>query len=43
MLPLLFVLAVTFIKDAYEDRRRGQQDKEENARQAMVFDRYACL
>eukprot|EP00045_Choanoeca_perplexa_P017396 m.252596 g.252596 ORF g.252596 m.252596 type:complete len:1171 (+) comp17526_c0_seq21:223-3735(+) len=39
MLPLLFVLAVTFVKDAYEDRRRGKQDKETNARVASVFDR----
>eukprot|EP00730_Choanoeca_flexa_P018908 TRINITY_DN9220_c0_g1_i1.p1 TRINITY_DN9220_c0_g1~~TRINITY_DN9220_c0_g1_i1.p1 ORF type:complete len:1173 (+),score=384.81 TRINITY_DN9220_c0_g1_i1:188-3706(+) len=38
MLPLLFVLAVTFVKDAYEDRRRGKQDKETNARLARVWD-----
>ena len=43
MLPLVFVLAVTFIKDAYEDRRRGKQDKDTNARLASVFDQCAWL
>lgn len=39
MLPLLFVLAVTAIKDAYEDRRRARQDKETNARISRVYDK----
>ena len=40
MLPLLFVLGVTAIKDAYEDRRRAKQDKETNSRTSEVYDPY---
>ncbi|EDQ92264.1 uncharacterized protein MONBRDRAFT_23245 [Monosiga brevicollis MX1] len=39
MLPLLFVLLVTLVKDAYEDSRRRRQDKETNRRTAMVYDK----
>eukprot|EP01137_Pigoraptor_chileana_P009577 Opistho-2@58073 len=39
MLPLLFVLAVTAIKDAYEDRRRRISDREVNNRLSTVWDR----
>eukprot|EP01136_Pigoraptor_vietnamica_P044457 Opistho-1_new@21219 len=39
MLPLLFVLAVTAIKDAYEDRRRRLSDHEVNNRLGNVLDR----
>ena len=38
MLPLIFVLGVTSIKDAYEDRRRAKQDKETNGRRSDVYD-----
>eukprot|EP01147_Barroeca_monosierra_P007745 gene7745-624_t len=37
MLPLLFVLAVTAIKDAYEDRRRAKQDRKTNNTLAKVY------
>ncbi len=32
MVPLLIVLSATAIKDAYEDFRRGQADRQENSR-----------
>ena len=38
MLPLLFVLSVTAIKDLFEDRRRYLSDKEVNNRKCNVFD-----
>eukprot|EP00054_Salpingoeca_dolichothecata_P027919 m.208040 g.208040 ORF g.208040 m.208040 type:complete len:1154 (-) comp26079_c0_seq4:30-3491(-) len=38
MLPLVFVLLVTLVKDSYEDRRRARSDKEVNAREATVMD-----
>ncbi|EGD80945.1 ATP10A protein [Salpingoeca rosetta] len=39
MLPLLFVLAVTAIKDAFEDRRRANQDKKTNNTIAKVYNK----
>lgn len=39
MFPLLFVLAVTAIKDLYEDRRRYNSDKRVNNTICSVFDR----
>ena len=36
-LPLTFVLSVTAIKDAYEDRRRYNMDKEVNGRKCTVL------
>jgi P-type E1-E2 ATPase len=35
MLPLVFVLAVTAIKDAYEDYRRYRSDRELNSRPCL--------
>ncbi|KAL0544775.1 hypothetical protein IC582_019900 [Cucumis melo] len=37
LFPLLFVLCVTAIKDGYEDWRRHRSDRNENNRQALVF------
>ncbi|XP_074649753.1 phospholipid-transporting ATPase VD-like isoform X2 [Tubulanus polymorphus] len=37
MLPLLFVLSVTGVKDAYEDFRRYQSDKKVNNMKSRVF------
>ncbi|MCO5566464.1 hypothetical protein L7F22_020141 [Adiantum nelumboides] len=37
LLPLIFVLVVTAVKDGYEDWRRHRSDKKENNRLAMVF------
>ena len=39
MFPLLFVLAVTAIKDLVEDRARYKSDKDINNRSAQVYDR----
>lgn len=39
MLPLIFVLAVTAIKDLVEDRQRYNSDKVVNNRMACVYDR----
>ena len=36
MLPLIFVLAVTAVKDIYEDRRRAIQDRKTNNTQSKV-------
>lgn len=38
MIPLLFVLSVTLIKDLYEDQRRRRSDNEVNNRQCFVYD-----
>ncbi len=38
MFPLLFVLAVTAIKDAYEDYRRYRSDRDLNSRTAYRID-----
>ncbi|VFQ61645.1 unnamed protein product [Cuscuta campestris] len=37
LLPLLFVLSVTAIKDGYEDWRRHRSDRNENNREALVL------
>lgn len=37
-LPLLFVLAVTVVKDIFEDYRRFKSDREENNRRCLVYD-----
>ncbi|CAN6588041.1 unnamed protein product [Malus baccata var. baccata] len=37
LFPLLFVLCVTAIKDGYEDWRRHRSDRNENNREALVF------
>eukprot|EP00055_Hartaetosiga_balthica_P014490 m.79730 g.79730 ORF g.79730 m.79730 type:complete len:1237 (+) comp8615_c0_seq1:266-3976(+) len=37
MVPLLFVLSVTFIKDFFEDKRRARQDKITNNKSVKVF------
>ncbi|KAL5540860.1 hypothetical protein UlMin_043642 [Ulmus minor] len=37
LFPLLFVLSVTAIKDGYEDWRRHRSDRNENNREALVF------
>eukprot|EP00049_Salpingoeca_infusionum_P023355 m.11630 g.11630 ORF g.11630 m.11630 type:complete len:1209 (+) comp5754_c0_seq1:260-3886(+) len=39
MLPLLFVLSVTSLKDIFEDRRRARQDRQTNNRPAAVYNR----
>ena len=39
MVPLLFVLLVTAVKDIYEDHRRYVNDKEVNLRSCSVFNR----
>ena len=38
MLPLVFVLSVTAIKDAFEDLRRFRSDREVNNRAVQVYD-----
>lgn len=40
MLPLIFVLAVTAIKDLIEDRQRYNSDKVVNNRMSDVYNRY---
>jgi phospholipid-translocating ATPase len=37
--PLVFVLAITMLKEAYEDFKRGQRDKELNEK---VYKRLDC-
>ncbi|CAK7343542.1 unnamed protein product [Dovyalis caffra] len=37
LFPLLFVLCVTAIKDGYEDWRRHRSDRNENNREALIF------
>jgi len=39
MLPLLFVLSVTAVKDLFEDRRRYNSDKRVNNTICFVYDR----
>jgi magnesium-transporting ATPase (P-type) len=41
-IPLAFVLAVTAIKDGFEDVRRYYSDREINTRICQVFDRAQC-
>lgn len=38
MVPLVFVLSVTAIKDAFEDLRRFRSDREVNNREVQVYD-----
>lgn len=38
MVPLVFVLAVTAVKDAFEDLRRFRSDREVNNREVQVYD-----
>lgn len=38
-LPLTFVVALSMIKDAYEDYKRHQSDGKENNMKTLVFDR----
>ena len=38
MIPLLFVLTVTAVKDAFEDLRRFRSDREVNNREVLVYD-----
>ena len=37
-MPLLFVVALSMIKDAYEDYKRHKADKNENLALAEVYD-----
>ena len=39
MIPLLFVLSVTAIKDLFEDSRRHRSDREINSRICSVYSR----
>ena len=43
MVPLIFVLSVTAIKDLYEDRRRYKSDKAVNNNICHVFNRWVSL
>jgi phospholipid-translocating ATPase len=36
--PLIFVLSITIIKEAYEDYKRGQRDKELNEKMYKRLD-----
>lgn len=38
-LPLTFVVALSMIKDAYEDYKRHQSDAKENNMVTLVFDK----
>lgn len=40
MIPVLFVLAVTAVKDLYEDRRRYLSDRKVNHSTCRVFNAY---
>ena len=37
MIPLLFVLSVTLVKDLFEDQRRRRSDNQVNNRQCLVY------
>ena len=39
MIPLLFVLCVTLVKDLFEDERRRRSDNEVNNRQCLVYNK----
>lgn len=41
MIPVLFVLSVTAVKDGYEDYRRYKSDKKVNHLPCRVYSRYA--
>ena len=38
LLPLVFVICVSMVKDAFEDYKRAQSDKEENTTTTLVYD-----
>ena len=38
-LPLTFVVALSMIKDAYEDYKRHQSDSKENNMVTLVYDK----
>ena len=42
-MPVIFVLAVTAFKDAFEDYRRFKSDRQINHLKSRVYDRYAKL
>ena len=39
LLPLAFVIAVSAIKDIFEDRKRHKSDKIENNREVQILDK----
>ncbi len=39
LLPLLFVIGVSMIKDIFEDMKRHKSDDQENNRMAQVYDK----
>ena len=41
-MPLLFVVALSMIKDAYEDYKRHKADKGENLARTEVYDKEMC-
>lgn len=43
MIPVIFVLAVTAVKDAYEDYRRYKSDKRINHNKCRVFSRWVAF
>jgi magnesium-transporting ATPase (P-type) len=38
LLPLLFVIGVSMIKDIFEDSKRHKSDKQENYKETLVYD-----
>jgi hypothetical protein len=38
LIPLSFVIAVSMIKDIFEDYKRHKSDNQENYKQALVYD-----
>ena len=43
MIPVIFVLSVTGVKDAFEDYRRYRSDREINHLKARVYSRFVCV
>ena len=39
LLPLMFVIGVSMIKDIFEDFKRHKSDNQENTRKALVYDK----
>lgn len=39
LLPLLFVIGVSMIKDIFEDHKRHKSDDLENTRKALVYNK----
>jgi len=37
--PLIFVIAVSMVKDAYEDYKRAKSDSDENNTATRIFDK----